>query len=177
MREITMRIFFNAVVCLIALPAATALASVETYYYDARGQLKISCQTPQWSMANKTVYSLDKAGNRTNVTASNQVVTIAAGSNLSSVDGRFHLTMQTDGNFVLYGPSGVLWQAATTGSTAEVAIFQTDGNLVLYSATAGGVWATNTNSYCANLVVQNDGNVVIFSPTGSIIWQTNTGGH
>lgn len=173
------RIRFDAIamtaMSLLSFAEPTAASTTETYNYDARGRLKVSCLAPPGA-AFRTTYSLDKADNRTNLTTQNYFFGIAAGSGIWSADGRFYLTMQTDGNLVLYGPSGALWQSGTSGSGANTALFQQDGNLVLYSTT-GAVWASGTNSYCANLALQNDGNLVIYSPTGSVVWQTGTGGH
>lgn len=55
------------------------------------------------------------------------------------------VSMQTDGNFVLYNASGqALWSTATAGSGAVIVRVQDDGNLVLYALTkiVGGVYAT-----------------------------------
>ena len=44
-----------------------------------------------------------------------------------------HVTLQTDGNFVLYSPaSSALWSTGTSGSNAGPIFMQDDGNLVLY---------------------------------------------
>jgi hypothetical protein len=54
------------------------------------------------------------------------------------------VSMQTDGNFVLYNAAGqALWSSATSGSGAEIVRVQDDGNLVLYALAkiAGGVFA------------------------------------
>lgn len=162
---------------LIALALAAPAFSVttQTYSYDARGRLKVSCHAPEGA-GYRTTYSLDNADNRTNLTTQNYFFGIPAGSGISSADGRFHLNMQTDGNLALWGPSGVLWASGTNGTGASAAIFQQDGNLVVYTSTSA-VWASGTNSFCANLAIQNDGNVVIYSATGAVVWATNTGGH
>ena len=44
------------------------------------------------------------------------------------------LAMQTDGNLVLYGPSGSRW-ASNTWSPANKLVMQDDGNLVMYGPT------------------------------------------
>ena len=169
--EATLATVVVGAICVAPAGAAT----IETYNYDARGRLKIVCHAPEGA-ANRTTYSLDNADNRTNATTQNYFFGLAAGSGISSADGRFYLTMQTDNNFVLWGPSGPLWATGTNGSGANAAYFQQDGNLVVYSS-SGAIWASGTNSYCANLVVQNDGNVVMYSATGAVVWQTYTGGH
>ena len=170
-------LLFSAVaVTTISLAAQPAMPiTVNTYVYDVQGRLKIACHAPEGA-GYRTTYTLDKADNPTNLTSQNYFFGIAAGSGIWSADGRFYLTMQTDGNFVLWGPSGVLWATGTNGTGAAAAYFQQDGNLVLYSG-SGAVWASATHSYCANLAVQNDGNVVIYSATGAVVWQTGTGGH
>ncbi len=52
-----------------------------------------------------------------------------------------YATMQTDGNFVIYGPAGApLWSTLTNGSGAVIIKMQDDGNLVLYTE----VWQAGT---------------------------------
>lgn len=51
-------------------------------------------------------------------------------------------TVQTDGNFVVYGSGKARWSAGTrTGAQLKV---QDDGNLVLYTAAGKPVWASGT---------------------------------
>jgi hypothetical protein len=107
--------------------------------------------------------------------------TVAANQTVTSVpscDGRFTLTMQGDGNLVLYQGGTPLWASNTTGTGATRAAMQGDGNLVLYTSAGSPVWASNTsNNAGAHLAVQNDGNTVIYSTSGSALWATNTSGH
>jgi len=52
-----------------------------------------------------------------------------------------YATMQTDGNFVIYGPAGdALWSTQTAGSGGAIIKLQDDGNLVIYSE----VWQAGT---------------------------------
>jgi len=86
---------------------------------------------------------------------------------IRSNDGRFSLWLQSDGNLVLYGPSGVIW---ANGKTSDMLILQSDGNLVTYKFTGGATWvatwASGTSGSGSNrLVVQTDGNLVLYSPT------------
>ena len=96
---------------------------------------------------------------------------------LQSEDGRYRFVMQSDGNLVLYGPSGRgLWASNTVGSGARYVNMQGDGNLVIYNGNDRSVWASNTaERYGAVLVVQNDGNVVIYQGAQGI-WSTRTAG-
>jgi hypothetical protein len=52
-----------------------------------------------------------------------------------------YATMQTDGNFVIYGPGGVaVWNTATNGTGGVIIRMQDDGNLVIYAE----VWQAGT---------------------------------
>jgi len=52
--------------------------------------------------------------------------------------------MQTDGNFVVYGPSGPLWASNTDGHPGSALLVQDDGNAVIYDPNGQPRWATNT---------------------------------
>jgi RHS repeat-associated protein len=100
---------------------------------------------------------------------------MSPGQSLWSPDHRFQFTFQTDGNVVLYGPDGWMWQSAT-GHTGTVLTMQNDGNLVEYN---GGttLWDSSTGGDGTGtyLTVQDDGNAVLYSPNGPV-WSTSTGG-
>ncbi len=57
------------------------------------------------------------------------------GQSISSSNDAYMLTMQTDGNLVLYkkSPFTALWSSGTQGHPGARAIMQSDGNLVVYS--------------------------------------------
>lgn len=96
-----------------------------------------------------------------------------------SVDGRFRLRYQGDGNLVLYGPDGAMWDTATYGTMASATWMQGDGNLVVYKydPSVGAdvrAWDSNTSGFPgAYLVVQSDGNLVIYNGRYPI-WSSNT---
>ncbi|MEY2441086.1 MAG: hypothetical protein QOJ46_512 [bacterium] len=96
---------------------------------------------------------------------------------VQSGDGRYRFAMQSDGNLVLYGPTGRgLWNSRTVGSAAHNVRMQSDGNLVIYRADGQSVWSSHTQGHNhAILVVQNDGNVVIYH-NGHGVWSTQTHG-
>jgi hypothetical protein len=92
---------------------------------------------------------------------------LGIGGTLRSLDGRYTAVLQTDGNFVVYGPSGPVWSSNTTGSGATGLAMQTDGNLVLYAALRP-VWASGTQNTGSNAVaLQNDGSLVVDGPIGN----------
>lgn len=87
------------------------------------------------------------------------------GQSLQS-DNQLHtLTMQTDGNVVLYNQQGQPLWATNTGGLISPRDFamQTDGNLVLYDINGSAVWASHTwNNPGAFFRVQDDGNLVVY---------------
>lgn len=103
------------------------------------------------------------------------------GQSRKSGDGRFTLTMQSDGNLVLYGrqtaytPERALWSSRTNGKGGAVTSMQTDGNLVVYRSDRAPLWASGTYGHPgARLAVQNDGNTVIYDVDGAPLWATRT---
>lgn len=98
------------------------------------------------------------------------------GGSLYSANGKYRLTLQDDGNLVLYNSSGhALW--ATNRANGDVLALQSDGNLVVYTSSHKAIWASNTgDSHATYLVVQDDGNVVLYSGSGHAVWATNTAG-
>jgi lysozyme len=101
---------------------------------------------------------------------------LVAGESLSSCDGRFSLSMQTDGNLVLYrNGAGAVWSSHTYGSDGYAAILQGDGNFVLYGAHSNPLWASVTSGHAgATLALQADGNLVVYGPGGKALWASNT---
>ncbi len=98
------------------------------------------------------------------------------GQSLRSIDSRFTLTMQTDGNLVLYDNlNRALWHTNTAGRPYITrCIMQNDGNLVLYDNSLVPYWATNTHMYPGSyLRLQDDGNLVIYQGT-TARWASNT---
>jgi len=102
------------------------------------------------------------------------------GQSLYSCDGRFELTMQTDGNLVLYQvpiTAPALWNSATQGNPGAFARMQSDGNLVVYAAGATrSLWNSATQGNPgAYLDVQTDGNLVIYNAGGTAsLWNSGT---
>ncbi len=99
------------------------------------------------------------------------------GQFLRSQNGAYVLTMQGDGNLVIYAPGNVaLWSTGTRGN-----LFlgnQGDGNLVLYTVSepvSYGGWNSNTPGRGASrLVMQDDGNLVLYPDAGGHSWASNT---
>jgi hypothetical protein len=99
---------------------------------------------------------------------------LTPGQSWQSCDGRFTLAMQTDSNLVLYEDGVALWNTGTVGQDVAWVTMQADGNLVLYNTSQGAVWNSHTSGYeGSSLAIQNDGNLVIYYK-GSAIWDSNT---
>jgi hypothetical protein len=105
---------------------------------------------------------------------------IATGGSLLSDNGVFTLSVQGDGNVVVYGCKGIAatWATGTNNSSAKRYLtMQGDGNLVLYEngvpKWSSGTVGKGTGPY--KLYMQDDGNLVIYASTGPI-WASGTVG-
>jgi subtilase family serine protease len=96
-----------------------------------------------------------------------------AGQALYSPSEQYELTMQTDGNLVVYDNGAAIWNSGTEGTgTANYLTMQGDGNLVVYTSAGTAVWNSGTEGTgTANyLVMQNDGNLVVYTGSGTAVW-------
>jgi uncharacterized protein YraI len=92
-----------------------------------------------------------------------------AGKSLSSPSA-YSLYMQSDGNLVWRGTNYILCQSRTNIAGSYVRM-QTDGNLVVYTPSGHPVWASNTNNNPgAYLDLQRDANIVIYGPTRAVLF-------
>ena len=95
---------------------------------------------------------------------------------LTSSDGRYTLTLQRDGNLVLYrvSPRAPLWDSETDGDVATRATLQGDGNFVVYGP-GRPLWDSETDGErIARAILQNDGNFVLYRSDRSAAWATGT---
>ena len=98
-----------------------------------------------------------------------------ADQQIVSADGTVALRYQSDGNLVLYGSSGALWDSGTWGHSAGRAEMQTDGNFVIYDGAGTPVWATGTAAAGAYLHVHGDGYVMVHDAANVGIWWSGSG--
>ena len=83
------------------------------------------------------------------------------------------MTLQTDGNAVVYGNNGATWSSHTADHAISKLVMQQDGNLVLFNTVGGSDWASNSAQSDGgpfHLVMQDDGNLVIYNSGGRSIW-------
>ncbi len=94
------------------------------------------------------------------------------GQHRDSPNGQYRLSMQSDGNLVLYdlwnltseGWWTALWYSNTYNNPGARLAMQADGNLVVYSSANSPLWNSETwGNPGAQLHVQDDGNLVIYS--------------
>ncbi|HUC88268.1 MAG TPA: hypothetical protein VMR95_03925 [Candidatus Binatia bacterium] len=95
----------------------------------------------------------------------------------SIVSSGYTLTMQSDGNLVIYDYNGVpVWNSSTEGTSGAYMTIQTDGNLVVYNSQNYPVWNSGTEGNGSSiLAMQSDGNLVIYNARGGT-WATGTAG-
>ena len=99
--------------------------------------------------------------------------TLSAGQALWSADNRYEAIMQTDGNLVVYGPSGAGWNIAKQVGGGARLVMQSDGNLVVYAASGSAAWSSSTAaSHGDRLTLQSDGNLVIYDGSSRPLWSS-----
>jgi hypothetical protein len=104
--------------------------------------------------------------------------TLQPNQDLWSSDAKYQAIMQSDGNFVVYGPGrAVEWSSGTNGNYNAYLVMGNDGNLVLYSQGGYPLWATRTQpSSNDRLVMQPDGNLVVYNGSNNAAcWSYRTG--
>ena len=110
-----------------------------------------------------------------------QCARMEPGCSFESDNGEFKLTMQSDGNLVLYKTDGAeaLWASGTGGNEGAVAVLQSDHHFVVYNADNEAVWSTNVFGKGEDpcyVCMQDDGNFVQYDATGAPMWDTSTHG-
>jgi len=92
---------------------------------------------------------------------------------LLSPDGRFRVSMQTDGNLVIYDAYGTAQWATGTYLPNSYLRVQSDGNVVIYDPEDSfPLWTADVYSPGARLELQNDGNLVLYSRARVPLWDS-----
>jgi len=103
---------------------------------------------------------------------------LASGQKIVSPNQCFVLTMQYDGNLVLYrfSDARALWSTNTQDRGTFKACMQEDGNFVTYAPKGIYTWATNTvGNNKASLKLLDDGNLVMYAfNSNNVVWSTDT---
>lgn len=156
-----------------ALVLALALALVFSYLSVAAAPVASAAQTGIVELAESAVPASTVPATSTQAPGG---TTLLAGQSLRSPDGVWSLTMQDDGNAVLYGRGHVArWSTETNGTDGSSLEMQPDGNLVLYAPGRRPLWASGTQGHRgAWMELQNDGNLVLYAPGRVALWATGT---
>ena len=96
--------------------------------------------------------------------------------------GKAKLTLQYDGNLVLYDENNRARWAASWSKPGILgrgykAIKQTDGNFVVYDSNNYALWWSGTvdRRNTTTLCIQSDGNLVVYNWDSTVVlWKTNT---
>lgn len=108
---------------------------------------------------------------------SGQQMRAGEGRWLLSQDGRWGMSMQSDGNAAFYRQDDgrSYWDFGSQGRGGLFAM-QTDGNLVIYDRSGRAIWASDTSGHPgAYVVLQNDANLVVYQGT-TPLWHSDTVG-
>lgn len=108
----------------------------------------------------------------------NPSATMGPGNFIRSADGRYIVILQSDNNFVEYGPGWhALWNSHSGASGGSYVVMQPDGNLVEYTPNNTAVWYTATGGNGSSFAtIQSDGNFVVYTTGGTPTWSDGAGG-
>lgn len=146
---------------------SSGLAEGTTYYYQVQA-IGTNGQKSNWSnAAQATTY-------RSTAYAITTFYGIPSGVSLLSAGGVFRMTMQGDGNLVVYRMSDnwVKWNSGTYSPGARL-VLQSDGNMVIYNTGNAAIWSTGTggaNSSGYHVVMEDSGNLGLYNPSNVAIW-------
>jgi len=104
---------------------------------------------------------------------------LTVGQSMTSLNGKYVLTHQADGNICLSDNpvTKAIWCAMTNSSQPGALVMQTDGNLCYYNSSGRYLWGSQSNDKGVApyyLIVQDDRNVCIYDANNKFIWATNT---
>lgn len=136
-----------------------------------------SCRASTWPLASERAAVAEAKGVASFLVDRGAVLRpgerLRPGHRLTSPSGRYRAALQSDGNFVVYQGSRVLWHSRTNGRPDTTVVVQGDGNLVAYAPWGQPLWHTATHrNPGARLAMQDDGNLVVYRPDNRPLWHT-----
>lgn len=128
--------------------------------------------SPPAKKAKSTPKAKPKADPKPNWGTKTVYATSVLQSGQSWSTNRIRMTMQSDGNLVVYNEKNKPIWASMTFGTNHRAIFQEDGNLVIHNGDDRPIWASRSHGHAnAQLILRADGKVVVLH-NGGVIWST-----
>lgn len=119
-------------------------------------------------------------GTATNALAADTLIvnqSMAPDQHLTSANGEYRLTFQSDGNLVLQRQSdrARIWTSDSANLHGKRLVLGVDGNLMVQTHGRSPAWTSNTRGIRVNrLKVQDDGNVVMYDIANHQVWATET---
>lgn len=105
----------------------------------------------------------------------NPGASLKLGESLTSRNGKYELTLQPDGNLVLYDSRNPIWATNTQQQDVDRVEMQTDGDLVIYTRKNRPVWSSRTDGHAgSSLILQDDRNLVLAPASGNPLWTSET---
>ncbi len=103
--------------------------------------------------------------------------TLRAGQSLVAASRAYRLTVQSDGNVVIYNSSSkAVWTTKTSGNPGARLAMTSTGDLAVYATTNRVLWHSDTAGLGGKQVrMQSDGNLVIYMADGRATWSRGTG--
>ncbi|MCJ1673046.1 MULTISPECIES: hypothetical protein [unclassified Rathayibacter] len=99
---------------------------------------------------------------------------LSTGDVLRSDDGLYLAVMQSDGNLVVHGPTGLNWQTGTHGIANGLYVAE-NGVASIYDWSDTVVWANRSASGATgpfHFVLGNDGKLVEYDGQGHVVWSS-----
>ena len=133
-----------------------------------------SWSQPTWSYWSGVIYPLFAPGYSSQLGAGQ---CLYPGQILVSPQRNYMLSMQTDGNLVIYNHfRQATWASGTNGWAVGQVCMQGDGNFVMRDPWGNAIWSTNSQGYAGTqLSMQGDGNLVVYNVYGQAIWSVWSG--
>ncbi|KAG5675409.1 hypothetical protein PVAND_005317 [Polypedilum vanderplanki] len=99
------------------------------------------------------------------------------GSSIRSSNECFLLSLQGDGNLVLYRDSDnqAIWSSGTFLTKSSMACIQEDGDFAILDKSGKVLWnAGIRNNKNSQIILQDDGNLVAYDNSHKALWASNT---
>ena len=93
-----------------------------------------------------------------------------------SKNGKYKLTLQTDGNLELSSGNAILWSTGTTNVDVKLYFQKETGGeeLRLYGKNGKVVWKNKGYGKATKLILHDDGNLVMCNTCDKPTWDTGT---